>query len=146
MLNLDSDELNCRFLKRSTPIYKNGVFFFCYSFHQPNFFDVVLFQIRHTNLVFSLILCFSSFTLPVFEYFYLVLIWFCYYLHPKVACAFHKTLVQPQWTKTVQLRWFSPAPQGWEFVRPRSLSSWLMQITSLWAYRSATNQDRCIIL
>ena len=107
-------------------------FFFCYCFYQSNFFNVVLHFNSDTNSVFSLTVCSRGFTLPVFEYLYLVLICLCHSLHPKVACASHKTFVIPQWTPTVQLRWFSPAPPDWEFVRPRSPSSWLMQITSLW--------------
>ena len=52
MLNLDSNGESKLSLIYDILIYINGVFFFCYSFHQSNFFDVVLFQIRHKISVF----------------------------------------------------------------------------------------------
>ena len=52
MLNLDSNGESKLSLIYDILIYINGVFFFCYSFHQWNFFDVVLFQIRHKISVF----------------------------------------------------------------------------------------------
>ena len=126
------EHLICRFLKRITLIQKNCGLFLLLFFLSIEFFNVVIYFNFDSKSVFSLIVCSSSFTVPSFEYFHLVLICLCHSLHPKVACAFHKTFVIPQSTTTFQSQWFSPAPPGWEFVRPHSPSSWLMQITSVW--------------
>ena len=139
------EHLICRFLKRITLIQKNCGLFLLLFFLSIEFFNVVIYFNSDTNSVFSLIVCSCSFTLLDFEYSgsNLSLSFFIPQGRLRVPQDLCNTTIENDFPIAMVL----PSTTGMG-VCSTSLTFFLVNANneSLGAYRSATNQDRYIIL